>query len=403
MMQRVKGIEKKDEKTFTIALKEPYGLVIDALAKTGTPICFVMRKKDAETDPNTKVANNVGSGPFLFNETETKMGARYVYDRNPNYVPRKDTPSGITGGKIVKVDRVIWDNMPDVQTALQALTAGEIDYMELPPIDLLPNIEGDKNIKIDLFNPLGSAIWLRMNFLHPPFDKVEARQAMRHLINQEDILKATFGNSKYYKTCGSNYACGSQMENDENTEWFKKGQDFAKVKELFTKAGYDGRPIVVMQATNIEYMKNSSELVAQWLKKAGLNVSLEASDWGGVVTRRSVKKPPSEGGWNIFITSAGGAGVGNPIALAGHAATGEAGWFGWPKDETNEKLRDKWAAAASLADQKAVARELQKNAWDFVPHLWLGQFLAPCAYRTTTSGWLKVPEVVPFWNVEKKV
>jgi peptide/nickel transport system substrate-binding protein len=402
MMARVKDIVKKDDRSFIIALKEPYGLVIDALAKTATPLCFIMRKKDAETDPNTQVTANVGSGPFLFNESETKQGARYVYDRNSNYVPRTDAPSGITGAKVVKVDRVIWDNMPDPQTAMAALTAGEIDFMELPPIDLLPQIETDKNIKIDIFNPLGQCLWLRMNFLHPPFDKVEARQAMLYLVNQEDILKATFGNPKYYKTCGSNYCCGTAMANDENTEWFKGGQNLAKVKELFQKSGYDGRPVVVLQATNIEYIRNSADLVAQWLRKAGINVSLEASDWGGVVTRRSVKRPQSEGGWNIFITSAGGAAVGNPIALAGHAATGEAGWFGWPKDELNEKLRDKWAAAGSLEEQKAVARELQKNAWHFVPHIWMGQFLQPAAFRSNVSGWLKVPEIIPFWNIEKK-
>ena len=43
----------------------------------------------------------------------------------------------------------------------------------------------------------------RLNWLHPPFDKVEARQAMLHLIKQEDILKAVFGNPKYYQACGS--------------------------------------------------------------------------------------------------------------------------------------------------------------------------------------------------------
>ena len=37
----------------------------------------------------------------------------------------------------------------------------------------------------------------RLNWLHPPFDKVEARQAMLHLIKQEDILKAVFGNPEY--------------------------------------------------------------------------------------------------------------------------------------------------------------------------------------------------------------
>jgi len=44
MMLRVKDIAAKDEKTFTIQLKERYGLVIDALAKTSTPVCFMMRK-----------------------------------------------------------------------------------------------------------------------------------------------------------------------------------------------------------------------------------------------------------------------------------------------------------------------------------------------------------------------
>ena len=34
MMLRVKDIAKKDDKTFTIALKEPYGLVVDLMAKT---------------------------------------------------------------------------------------------------------------------------------------------------------------------------------------------------------------------------------------------------------------------------------------------------------------------------------------------------------------------------------
>jgi len=83
------------------------------------------------------------------------------------------------------------------------------------------------------------------------------------------------------------------------------------------------------------------------------------------------------------------------------SATGEKGWFGWPSNELHEKLRDKWAAAATLDEQKAVAREIQKNAWDFVPHIWFGQWLSPVAYRTSLKGVLKIPEIIPFWNIEK--
>ena len=401
MMARVKDISKKDDKTFVIALKEPYGLVIDVMAKTSTPLLYVMRKKEAETDPMQQVTSYVGSGPFTFNQDETKQGARYVYDRNPNYVPRPEAASGMAGAKIAKLDRVIWENMPDQMTAMSALQAGEIDFVELPPIDLLDQFEGDKNIKVEVLNKTGSVGWIRLNFLHPPFDNVDARRAMLYLVNQEEYLKATFGNPKYYSKCGSNFACGTPMENDENTAWFKEAPSPAKARELFRKAGYDGRPVVVLHATNIDYMNNAAQITAQRLREIGVNVQLATSDWGGVVTRRAVKTAPDQGGWNIFITSAGGNSVGNPIALTGHAAIGEKGWFGWPADETHEKLRDKWAAAPTLEDKKAVARELQKNAWDFVPHVWFGQWQSPVAYRSNLRGVIAVPEIIPFWNIEK--
>ncbi|HJW79029.1 MAG TPA: ABC transporter substrate-binding protein, partial [Beijerinckiaceae bacterium] len=248
MMLRVKDIAKKDDKTFTIALKEPYGLVVDLMAKTTTPLLFIMRKKEAETDPMQQVTTYIGSGPFTFNQDQTKQGARYVYDKNPNYVPRQDAPTGLAGGKVVKVDRVIYDNM-DQMTGVAAIQAGEIDFFELPPIDLLDQLEGDKNIKVEVLNQTGNVGWIRLNFLHPPFNNVDARRAMLYLVNQEEYLKATFGNPKYYKKCGSNFACGTPMENDENTQWFKEAPNPAKAKELFQKAGYDGRPVVVLHAT----------------------------------------------------------------------------------------------------------------------------------------------------------
>ena len=73
-----------------------------------------------------------------------------------------------------------------------------------------------------MLNKTGNYGSMRLNFLHPPFNKVEARQAMLHLIHQEEFMKATFGNPKYYKQCPSNFACGTPMENDANTDWFKE-------------------------------------------------------------------------------------------------------------------------------------------------------------------------------------
>jgi peptide/nickel transport system substrate-binding protein len=46
----------------------------------------------------------------------------------------------MAGGKIVKVDRVEWIVRNHQQTAVNALETGEIDFMEQPQIDLLPEI-----------------------------------------------------------------------------------------------------------------------------------------------------------------------------------------------------------------------------------------------------------------------
>ncbi len=401
MMLRVKDIVARDDKTFAIELNEPYGLVIDIMAKTSTPLLYIMREQEAMTDPMEQVTEYIGSGPFIFNREETRQGAQYVYDKNPNYVPRSEPASGMAGGKVVKVDRVIFENIDDSQTAMAALQAGEIDFMELPPIDLLSVLEADPNIAIDVLNNTGNYGLMRLNFLYPPFDNVKAREAMLYLIDQEEFMQATFGDPRYYRKCPSNFGCGTPMENDANTEWFAAAPDPERAKQLFEEAGYDGRPVTVLHATNIDFMNNAAQIVAQRLRDIGVNAELATSDWGGVVTRRAVQDPPEDGGWNIFITWAGAASANNPIALAAHAANGTKGWFGWPTDERHEELRDEWAAAQGLEAQQEVARQIQDNAWNFVPHVWLGQWVSPVAHRTNLEGILKIPEIIPFWNIEK--
>ena len=121
-------------------------------------------------------------------------------------------------------------------------------------------------------------------------------------------MKATFGNPKYYKKCASNFACGTPMENDENTDWFKDAPNLAKAKELFQKAGYDGEPVTAAAGDQHRLHEQlRADLSRSALRAAGINVQLATSDWGGVVTRRAVKAPPDQGGWNIFITWAGAA------------------------------------------------------------------------------------------------
>ena len=75
----------------------------------------------------------------------------------------------------------------------------------------------------------------------------------------------------------------------------------------------------------------------------------------------------------------------DPISFTGQAANGEKAWFGWPANELQEKLRNQWATAPTLDERKAVAREMQKNGWDYVPHVILGQFFRNSAWRKNVT------------------
>ena len=125
----------------------------------------------------------------------------------------------------------------------------------MPPQDLVDDLKKDSNLTVQVLNKTGHIAFMRLNALHPPFNNPDARRAMLHLVKQDDVMRAIFGQSKSWQACESYFGCGTPMTNDANTDWFKKGQDIAKAKELFQKAGYDGKPVIVLQATD-HYLAN---------------------------------------------------------------------------------------------------------------------------------------------------
>src|SRR5260370_30316505 len=136
----------------------------------------------------TKLEEVIGSGPFMFKADEWKPGEKTVYVKNPKYKPRSEPASGLAGGKVAKVDRVEWIWIPDIQTAINALQAGEIDMAEVPPHDLLPTLAKDKKIKLFDYNPLGNQYTFRFNTLPKPFDNPKVRQAGLYAFKHKHFL-----------------------------------------------------------------------------------------------------------------------------------------------------------------------------------------------------------------------
>ena len=403
LMDFTASIEATDAKTITLKLKEPYGLVLESIGKPSSIVPFMMPKRLAETPTDKPLPELIGSGPFKFVPAEFQPGVKAVFEKNKDYVPRKEPASWTSGGKVVKVDRVEWITMADAQTAVNALQSGDIDFMEVPSFDILPVLEANPDIKVETLNKLGSQTVGRMNFLLPPFDNVKVRRAAFLALNQKDVLDALVGNPKYYKICGAVFVCDTPLATDVGSESLVKGNGMAEAKKLLAESGYDGTPIVIMAPGDVVTLKAQPIIAAQLLREAGFKVDVQATDWGTVISRRAGMKPVKEGGWNMFFTNWVAADVINPVAnvcIGGKGKNG--GWFGWAEDAKVEELRDQFVRATSPDEQKKIAAEIQKEVYDQVIYIPLGQFEQPSAWRKSLTGVLDGPATPIFWNIDKK-
>jgi peptide/nickel transport system substrate-binding protein len=402
LMDFTASLEATDARTITLKLKEPYGLVLESIGKPSSLVPFMMPKRLAETPGDKAIPEQVGSGPFKFVQAEFQPGVKAVYDKNKDYVPRKEPANWTSGGKLVKVDRVEWLTMADAQTAVNALQSGDIDFMENLPFDMLPMLEGNRDLTLNVLNKFGFQTLGRMNFLHPPFDNVKVRRAAMLAMNQKDVLDALVGNAKYQKICGAVFACGTPLETDIGAETLVKGNGMAEAKKLLAESGYDGTPIAVMAPGDVITLKAQPVVAAQLLREAGFKVDLQATDWQTVVTRRASQKPVKEGGWNMFFTNWVAADVSNPVANVSVGGRGKnGGWFGWAEDARIEQLRDQFARASTPEEQKKVAAEVQKENYEKVIYIPLGQYLVPSGWRKSISGVLDGPATPVFWNMDK--
>ena len=400
MMEFVAEMKAVNAKTFTIALKEPYGLVIDSLGKPSSNVPFMMPKRIADTDPFKAIDSQIGSGPFIYVNAESKPGERHVYIKNTKYKPRAEPASGLAGGKVAKVDRVEFVEMPDPTQQVNALIAGEIDMIENVPHDLIPLLKKDRNVQTVNWNPLGQQFILRFNHLTKPFDNLKIRQAAMYAMRQEDFLKATVGEPQFYKVCSAAFVCGTPNGVEIQGDLLKK-PNFEKSKALLKEAGYDGTPVVLMQSTTLPVLTNMAPVTKALLEQGGFKVDMQAMDWQTVVSRRARKDPADKGGWSAFHTYAIAVDILNPISANWMVADPAKAWFGWPNDPEMEKLRDAYSRETDPAKSKALALAVQNRALDRAQYAWLGMWYGPGASRTSVVGWLKAPVVV-HWNIEKK-
>ncbi len=397
MLTEMKAV---DDKVFTLTFSEPTGIALIALSKPSGLAPFIMPAAVAATPISEPITSTIGSGPFKFDEAAYQPGVTATFLKNTDYVPRSEPADGLAGAKIVNVDKVVWTVMPDHMTAVNALMSGEIDMIEQMPHDLLPLVEGNPEFAIHIFGKQGNQNLARMNFTQPPFDNPKIREAALLALGQQSMLDAQVGaGSKYANTCAAVFACGSIYESDYAADKVIAPHP-EEAKALLAEAGYDGKPILLMHATDLSSLSPQGPVLAQQLRDGGFAVDMVSMDWASVVARRASKEPVAAGGWNMFSTTNVLSDVADPIGFIGVAAGGDTAWFGWPNVPEIEELRGKIARTADPAEQVALAQEIDKLVIDNGVMIPMGEFYNLTVASTKLTNMIDA-EAPVFWNLEK--
>ncbi|MBS0518951.1 MAG: ABC transporter substrate-binding protein [Proteobacteria bacterium] len=398
MMGFVTALDAADPRTIRMVLKQPYGLVLDTLAKIGAPVPFMMPERIARTPGSQQVKEIVGSGPYRFRADLHEPGVKIVLEKFDAYVPRKEPPVWASGAKLAKIPRVEMLGLPDAQTQVSALIRAEVDYLERVPADLLPLFDAKSGAHAEVVGKLGFQAIMRMNHLQPPFDNVKVRQAIALAVDRSQYAGVVAGDPKFATDCAAIFGCGMPYESRDGIP----PHDLGKARALLKEANVDfTKPLVMLHVANAPGIAALGNVTRQLLVDLGFKVEMQAMDFQTFATRRLNTKPVAEGGWNLAHTTNTVVDQGNPLSNPFLVARGApASAWGWPTDPKIEELRLQFATAPDEATRKRLATEIQVRAYEQVLYLPLSQFTTPSAWRNDLKGVLKSP-VMLLYNIEK--
>ena len=389
-----------DARNFTLTLTEPFGMVLDALAKPSGFPPVVLPERLAKLPATAPLTEVLGSGPFIFKRDEWVPGNKAVFVRNPNYVARSEPPNGLAGSKKSNFERVEWLYLPDSNSAIAALKRGEVDLVEQLQPDYIAPLRTDTSVKIGS----GGAYqgFLVMNQLHPPFNNPKVRQALLQAVNQERFVAAMgYPLDMRMAYCPTFFICGSPNETAAGAEPYRKA-DVAKAKKMLADAGYKGEKVVLLVPSDVPYLNAEALMAAQTMKSIGINVDAQNLDWASIGARRAKRDAPEAGGWNMYVTVAGEFDANSPISNAYLGAACGNTLPGWPCDKQLDDLRTAWLKETVPAKRKELLDAFQARAYEAVPYINAGQYSAAFAARANLKGLDKLWAGMPmFWALDR--
>ncbi|MFV0308335.1 MAG: ABC transporter substrate-binding protein [Desertimonas sp.] len=259
------GLTKVDDRTVEIQLKQPAVTFLTGMAEyTSTIVPDGYSREDAE---------QIGTGPFVLQSFTP--GAESVHVRNPNY----------WGTGMPYLDEVQIIDFADSNALVNALQSGEVDCIVDVPFSQAGTITATDGIEL-LESQAGSWLTITMAIDQAPFDDVRVRQAMRLIVDREQMVQRVL--SGYGSVGNDMYGV---LDASYPSDFPQRTQDIDAAVALLEEAGQAGLEIDLFAPDDTAGLPELITAFAEQAKAAGITVNARVLDggeyWGDQYTKRT--------------------------------------------------------------------------------------------------------------------
>ncbi len=217
------------------------------------------------------IAAPVGAGPFKF--VEGNYSERIVLEKYEDYWGGAPDMAGEAGP--ARLDRVVFEIIPDPASRLAALRAGDVDIMQGVLADQIPVIESTPGVELKT-GPGTNLFFFGFNTELAPFDDPEVRRAMAYAIDYDLLVEAVYG-GRADSLYGLPISANSEVQ-DPSLEPFHYDPELAK--QMLADAGVSNLTFTIDTIGDNLLL---AEAISQMLQEIGVDAQVRTWEAGALL------------------------------------------------------------------------------------------------------------------------
>ncbi len=271
------GLKAIDDLTLEITLEHPAPYFLELASN---PLYTPVHRKTVESSSNwaSGVASTtyISNGPFILKDR--KLKSHVTLEKNPNYWNTKDP---------VKIDKINFAILEDLQTAFNMFQAGQLDWLGEPcgnvSLETVHELDAKGILKKKY---IGGVYWHVVSTLKPHLSSPTLRQALSAAINRNELTDHLLQAGEFPA-----FSILPKEMSMLDAPVFENNNP-KKANELFDKAlhemGYTRLtypPIVISHWADSRDRMIAETVQQQLIKTLGIKVALQAVDWSAYLKK----------------------------------------------------------------------------------------------------------------------